>query len=391
MSERDRLTDLNDTSGLQRMDAGNTRRQRHIIGTLLILLIVIIWVSSSFLIQDLFSSDFVRPFFLTYFNTTSFTLFLIPLGLKRLAEVLHGIAGGNVEDSVVSVKQTALLSLMFCPVWFLANYMQNASLVSTSVSSSTILSSTSGLFTLILGTLLRVERFNLVKLLAVLFTLIGVVIVSADDKGTTKASIIGDICAILGAVFYGAYSVMLKLKVPDENVVPPTLFLGFVGLWNLLLLWPSFFLLSWLRIEALDPIPDSAWAKLAVNALIGTVVSDYLWVLAVLFTTPTIVTVGLSLTIPLAVLGDVFFKHINPTPLHIIGGCLVVSGFLGVNISDERVRLWERRLVSQEWRQSPWLAWLFSLEERTISAEDVDVWDSHISTNLLHDSLPSPL
>jgi len=380
MSERDRLTDQdfpNDTNHVNLVTG--KRRHRHIVGTLLILLIVVIWVSSSFLIQDLFSRDWQRPFFLTYFNTASFTLFLLPLGIKGLAEVLHGFGGGVVEESVVSVKKTALLSLVFCPVWFLANYMQNASLVSTSVSSSTILSSTSGLFTLILGTLLRVERFNLVKLLAVLFTLIGVIIVSADDKGSTKSSIIGDVCAILGALFYGAYSVLLKQKVPDENIVPPTLFLGFVGLWNLLFLWPIFFLLAWLGVEELEPIPREAWAKLVVNALVGTVLSDYLWVLAVLFTTPTIVTVGLSLTIPLAVLGDVFFKHMNPTALHIFGGSLVVSGFLGVNISDETVRSWEKRLVSSEWRESPWLAWLFHLEDRTVIAEDIDdVWDSSL-------------
>ena len=50
-------------------------------------------------------------------------------------------------------------------------------------------------------------------------------------------------------------------------------------------------------------------------------------------TTPVVVTVGLSLTIPVAIIGD-FFLSI-PTPLQgIFGGCLVLLSFVIIGISN---------------------------------------------------------
>ena len=40
----------------------------------------------------------------------------------------------------------------------------------------------------------------------------------------------------------------------------------------------------------------------------NNVLSDYLWARAVVLTTPTVATVGLSLTIPLAFVSDLFVK-----------------------------------------------------------------------------------
>lgn len=63
-------------------------------------------------------------------------------------------------------------------------------------------------------------------------------------------------------------------------------------------------------------------------------VADYLWARAVVLTTPTIATVGLSLTIPLAFLSDAFFHGIFPAPLSAFGAACVVAGFVLVNAGD---------------------------------------------------------
>jgi solute carrier family 35 protein F5 len=57
--------------------------------------------------------------------------------------------------------------------------------------------------------------------------------------------------------------------------------------------------------------------------------SDYLYVLAMLRTTPLVVTVGISLTIPVAVLGDFILN----VPVHaqvMVGATLVLIGFATV-------------------------------------------------------------
>lgn len=133
--------------------------------------------------------------------------------------------------------QIARTSLIFCPVWFAANYSYNKSLSLTSVSSNTILSSTSsraplfphsrllvcrggvanpslscvcvlavcawpttGLGTLFLGSVLGVDSFSFGKLIAVGLSLGGVAMVALTDSNSSDGdSLAGDILCLIGA------------------------------------------------------------------------------------------------------------------------------------------------------------------------------------------------
>ena len=67
-----------------------------------------------------------------------------------------------------------------------------------------------------------------------------------------------------------------------------------------------------------------------------TVSSDYFYAVAMLKTTPLVVTVGLSLSIPLAVLGD--FIRNRPTHGIVIGGALlVVFSFIALGLEDSKI------------------------------------------------------
>lgn len=50
-----------------------------------------------------------------------------------------------------------------------------------------------------------------------------------------------------------------------------------------------------------------------------------------LMTSPLVVTLGISLTIPLALIGDICFKGFVPGLKYTIGAILVIIGFLAVN------------------------------------------------------------
>ncbi len=66
-----------------------------------------------------------------------------------------------------------------------------------------------------------------------------------------------------------------------------------------------------------------------------TLSSDYIYVIAMLKTTPLVVTVGLSLTMPLAVLGDFFLGR--PAKAQVVFGALIViSSFLALGLEEER-------------------------------------------------------
>ena len=67
-----------------------------------------------------------------------------------------------------------------------------------------------------------------------------------------------------------------------------------------------------------------------------TFTSDYLYVLSMLKTTPLVVTIGLTLTIPLAVLGDFLlgrFPHVQV----LIGALLVLISFAMVGLDDSNI------------------------------------------------------
>lgn len=71
---------------------------------------------------------------------------------------------------------------------------------------------------------------------------------------------------------------------------------------------------------------------IVLNGFCDNVFSDYLWARAVVLTSPTVATIGMSVTIPLAMASDFLLGKQAPTPVSLGGASLVVVGFVLVNI-----------------------------------------------------------
>lgn len=122
-----------------------------------------------------------------------------------------------------------------------------------------VLSSTSSLFTLILAALFpsqTSDRFTLSKLFAVLISVTGVGIITYVDENQIETSKIptGAIWALIGAGSYAAYLVFLRRRVENESKLDIPMFFGFVGLFNLTLLWPGLYILHVTGIEPFYPL-----------------------------------------------------------------------------------------------------------------------------------------
>lgn len=180
-------------------------------------------------------------------------------------------AAPSVDDGqeVLTVRETAFLSLEFCLLWFIANYFVSACLAYTSVASSTILTSTSSIWTLIFGSFVRVEKFTFRKLFGVLASLAGIVLISSvdlsgDNDGnrgsfphkSRRQIAIGDAMAFFSAIMYGVYTVVMKKRIGNEDRVNMPLFFGLVGLFNMIILWPGFFILHYTEIEVFELPPN---------------------------------------------------------------------------------------------------------------------------------------
>ncbi|XP_049584894.1 solute carrier family 35 member F5 isoform X2 [Syngnathus scovelli] len=234
----------------------------------------------------------------------------------------------------LSIRDVAKLSFFFCFVWFLANLSYQEALSDTQVAIVNILSSTSGLFTLILAAVFpssSSDRFTLSKLLAVVLSVGGVVLVSLsalerpDDKGAA-----GSLWSLAGALFYAVYVVMIKRWADGEEKLDIPMFLGFVGLFNLLLLWPGFLLMHYAGLEAFEIPGRLVWTYILLNGLIGTVLSEFLWLWGCFLTSSLIGTLALSLTVPLSILADICTQKVRFSWLFLAGAVPVFLSFFMV-------------------------------------------------------------
>ena len=90
---------------------------------------------------------------------------------------------------------------------------------------------------------------------------------------------------------------------------------------------------------------------LLCNALFGSVLSNMLLARAMLLASPLVATVGLSLTIPLAIASDVLRSRGRFSKGLLLGTLAVWCGFLGVSTSETL----EKRCVKAwgRWRAGP--------------------------------------
>ena len=246
----------------------------------------------------------------------------------------------SLDQFKKEVRHIAWLSFEFAFLWFFSNYFYNAGLGSTSVSSSTVLSNTSSIFVYIMGlAMLPGVTFDKFKALMVLMSFGGIVIITLADTQTStngQNSFHGNILSLLGALFYGLYATILKKRVPEEEeeTFRVSYFLGFVGLFNSILLIPFFFILNATKIETFELPNKQAFLALTANAILGTVISDYCWAQSVVLLGPLMTTLGIALTIPVSMIVDSFYEHKHFSWAYFLGTALIFGSFLGLSIKD---------------------------------------------------------
>jgi solute carrier family 35, member F5 len=200
-------------------------------------------------------------------------------------------------------------SVQVAPLWYFAQLLFNASLKLTSVTSNTILSSTSALFTLAFSAAALAEPCTLRKVGYILLLVAGTAMVtladseaaaggdatsingtlgddggsgSTGDNGSEGAKgVLGDMLCLLSAALYAAYTVTLRRLLGEDEGVAMTLFFGLMGCAIFLGMGAPLLVLK----AAGADLGSLSWRVLGMmvaKGLADNVLSDYLWARAIL-------------------------------------------------------------------------------------------------------------
>jgi solute carrier family 35 protein F5 len=406
----------------QQQQQQQQRRRDYLLGLFFILCVALLWSASSILVQWIYADlDFDSPFFVTYLSNILFALYLplwaggTSLGVvrnppwRRAGEDVRGVlcsgkaadrrytpiaggaaaaeasgeeretflgsegqsaaadgaeaasasAGGSPPVQRYSHLQTFRVGMIMTPLWFLANCSYNMSLSKTSITSSTIISTTSTLWTFCFAVCAKAERFSTMAVVGVLMTMAGSLLTGLHDQlssgsgeasaanataapddggggGEVVGSVWGDVLSLFSAMMYGVYSTTLRVLCPDDEFISMPLMFGYLGVCTSVLLFP---ILAYLL--ATGELQGLGWGLIGwicLKSLGNNVLADYFWARAVVLTSPTVVAVGLSITVPLAFLSDFVLHQTVPDMLNLSGAALVVVGFTLVNLAGGKMR-----------------------------------------------------
>lgn len=121
----------------------------------------------------------------------------------------------------------------------------------------------------------------------------GVILVSLSDSQTQLPSpeltalstralanhwkpILGDSLALLSAIFYAIYVVLLKVRIRNESRIDMALFFGFVGLFNVLTCWPIGVVLHWTGAEVFElPSTPKEVTAILINVSSSSLLRHY--------------------------------------------------------------------------------------------------------------------
>lgn len=367
---------------------------RWVLGLVYIITVASIWIAASFVVQSVVDAG-VSPFLVTYICNSLFVVYIPLIEIVRFLQDKYGtllfwrnkkeseenilldddaetsklvVADGREQiidqnvDMGLDAKgrwtrsRVAKVSLFICPFWFLAQLTFNLSLKYTTVTSNTILSSSSSLFTFLVSLVFLGEVFTWVKLFSVLLCMGGTIIVSLGDSksGSSKVAsnpILGDILSLVSAAMYAVYITLIRKKLPDDDGkrghASMAQFLGYLGLFNMLIFLPIPLVLNFANLE---PFNTLTWKQLGLivgKGMFDNVLSDLLWAKAILLTSTTVATAGLTIQVPLAAIVDSLTGNAPPV-MDYIGAAAVMVGFAGINIPSDSCSVPEEASIELE-------------------------------------------
>mmetsp|Transcript_113807 Transcript_113807/g.321867 ORF Transcript_113807/g.321867 Transcript_113807/m.321867 type:complete len:352 (+) Transcript_113807:60-1115(+) len=316
-------------------------------GLVCILVVAVLWTFATVLKQVIFQDlHFNEPLTLTYVCNACYmvhlplhvlgrSLGLVPKVPWRLQADRDTLCDGASAGAQSSVVEAACIGTAIAPLWFAAQWSYSEGVALTSVTNSTVISTTSVVWTLLASVIFLGERLNLLKVFGIALCIAGNVATlfgnaaQGGEHGGGGRHVKGDLLCSAAAIFYAAYTTVLKRFAHPEISV--ALMFGTLGLVVAVAGFPLPVLLD---ISGLRCMTPQIFGLLMFNGIFDNVLTQYAWAKGVQWTSPTAATAGLSLTLPLGVLAD-WARRRSLNLWSYVAAVLVLVGFLAVTLGSK--------------------------------------------------------
>lgn len=349
------------------------------VGVLLILIAISTWIVGLELVNTVLKGDeYNKPFFLAVMTGTCFSFNLVPelfffvtsffyksedneseneftplliesssephlqsQSSSRSYEKLHQYQADDSGPEEMTPGEIIVLAFQVAVIYYLYSVFGMSSLRFTSASNQTVLGSTTAIFTLFIGALLKFDKFTKKKLFCVVVSLMGIIFInvsessptsSGPDKLQPKNPKLGNTLALSASFCYAIYLTIMKIKCGTGNkTTNERKLFGYVGLLTALFGIPVLFLVHHLDIEKYEFPPPSM--KILIMVLINSFfsyVSDFVTILAMLLTSPLITSLSLTSAIPITIFIDYVVMRFTGGSLGTSNLGLYVTGILSI-------------------------------------------------------------
>ncbi|CEF60511.1 Drug/metabolite transporter domain-containing protein [Strongyloides ratti] len=321
-----------------------TLTRQVVLSILIIIAVAICWTggtqfSKSALIID--PKHFYAPYTMTWFNTNFMILcyptYLIYILIRHDRDIEYLKSCHNEAlriYQVYSIKskfvQYLMSTILFLIFWIGANYCYSMSLVYVAASITTSISAANTAIVLILSWIILKDKFNFYQIISIVCAVSGVVIISLDKSTSTNSSFwehfLGILLAILSAAFSATYKVFFKKIIGNANLGQVSIFMTGLGMMNLIInIIPCiFFIIYKGEIIEFSYIP---WLPIIGSSLLS-LLFNFLINFGIALLHPLVISIGMLMGIPLNIIVDILFRHLNVKKDFLIGGSLILLSFI---------------------------------------------------------------
>mmetsp|Transcript_10930 Transcript_10930/g.27531 ORF Transcript_10930/g.27531 Transcript_10930/m.27531 type:complete len:340 (-) Transcript_10930:356-1375(-) len=312
-----------------------------VIGYALIGLVVFCWIAQSEVAQLVETSQaYDKPYLITYFNH-SLSVFMIPAQAAVAAALRWHDAPVR---QALRVQHLGWRLVVLAVMYQAADWVWYLGLRGTSVADGTIIFNTMSAFVFLLEWCSGSRSLRLRTAGAVCLSLLGVAIVqrrpgedfAAGGSFGCFGQSGGNLLVLLAAFLYACYQVKFDQATKSLGIASTNVVVGLQGLASMLFLLPGIALVArapgCAREVFVAPAADQMLSMLCCGLL--AFLFNVAFCLAVVVASPLVTSVGCMLTVPASLGTDWFLHGDSVSPSAVLGGALVVVGFLVLVLED---------------------------------------------------------